>query len=314
VCSSDPGGGAGAGRGEGGPHVRHRRGEGHHLLRERDAPGRGVGPVPPDHVEHREGRRQGPRVVGPSGAGKPGGGRRGTSRSWWGRGGTNNSGMHPGRSRTCMARYRSRQWLKSSGYADGSCGVGLNTRANHTARLYEFGLIVVASLAPFFWRVLVGAGDLPAGDAWAYERIFATYHSTGQVRLVGWNDITLVGVLPVTSLWVAIVGFGHHQLHLLGSVMCAVAMLGVQSLLVTFNVTRRLPALLLFAGFTGFVGIAGTYLSDTFAIAGAVWAVALACRVAYPRNRGWPQWASRSVGRPRRVRVDGLGGPVRAQA
>ncbi len=100
-------------------------------------------------------------------------------------------------------------------------------------------MIAVLSLAPFLWRLLAGAGDLPAGDAWAYERIFDTYHATGHIRLVGWNDITLVGMIPVTSLWVA-----------------------------------------------------GTYLSDTFAIAGAVWAVALACRVAHPRGSELPGWAT----------------------
>ncbi|MCE9621051.1 MAG: hypothetical protein K8R99_01765 [Actinomycetia bacterium] len=169
---------------------------------------------------------------------------------------------------------------------------GLRTRAEYSARLFEFGLIVVLALLPFFWRLLADAGDLPAGDAWAYERIFDTYHATGHLRLVGWNDITLVGVIPVTSLWVAIVGYGHHQLHLLGSVMCACALLGFRSLLITFGVARRIPALLLFAGFSGFVGIAGTYLSDSFAIAGAVWAVALACRVTHPRDREWPRWAN----------------------
>ena len=168
----------------------------------------------------------------------------------------------------------------------------MNTRAKHTARLFGFGLIVVLALAPFFWRLLANAGDLPAGDAWAYERIFDTYHTTGHLHLVGWNDITLVGMIPVTSLWVTIVGYGHHQIHLLGSVMCAVALLGFRSLLHTFGVAKRWPALLLFAGFSGFVGIAGTFLSDTFAIAGAVWAVALACHVAYPRDREWPQWAN----------------------
>lgn len=170
--------------------------------------------------------------------------------------------------------------------------VGLNTRAQYRAQLLEFAVIAGLSLAPFFWRVLAHAGDLPAGDAWAYERIFDTYHSTGHLRLVGWNDITLVGMIPVTSAWVAIVGYGHHQLHLLGSVMCAVALLGVRSLLATFGVARRMPALVLFAGFSGFVGIAGTYLSDSFAIAGAVWSVALACRVAYPRGAAWPRWAN----------------------
>lgn len=167
----------------------------------------------------------------------------------------------------------------------------MNTRAKYRAHLLEFGLIVVLSLAPFFWRVFANAGDLPAGDAWAYERIFDTFHSTGHIRLVGWNDITLLPMIPVTSLWVAIVGYGHNQIHLLGSVMCAVALLGLRSMLVTFGVARRLPALLLFGGFSGFVGIAGTYLSDPFASAGAIWAIALACRVAYPRDGELPPWA-----------------------
>lgn len=139
--------------------------------------------------------------------------------------------------------------------------------------------------------MFANAGDLPAGDAWAYERIFDTFHSTGHIRLVGWNDITLLPMIPVTSLWVAIVGYGQNQIHLLGSMMCAVALLGFRSMLATFGVARRLPALLLFGGFSGFVGIAGTYLSDPFAIAGAVWAVALACRVAYPRDGALPRWA-----------------------
>lgn len=170
--------------------------------------------------------------------------------------------------------------------------VSLNTRAHYKAHLFEFGLIAVLVLMPFVWRALAGAGDIPAGDAWAYERIFDTYHRTGDVRLVGWNDITLVGVLPVTSLWVAIVGYGHHQIHLLGSVMAAIALLGFRSLLVTFGVTRRVPALLVLGGLSGLVGVAGTYLSDTFAMAGAVWALALACRVVYPRGNGLPRWAS----------------------
>jgi len=168
----------------------------------------------------------------------------------------------------------------------------LNTRANYTARLLELSLIVVLSLAPFVWRVLAGTGDIPTGDAWAYERIFETYHYTGHIRLVGWNDITLVAMIPVTSLWVAIVGYGHTQIHLLGSVMCAIALLGFRSLLATFGVAKRVPALLIFGGFSGFVGIAGTYLSDTFAIAGAVWAIALACRVAHPRDTELPQWVA----------------------
>ncbi len=154
--------------------------------------------------------------------------------------------------------------------------------------LLEFGLIAAMVVLPFAWRVWMGAGELPAGDAWAYERIFDTYHTTGALRLVGWNDITLVGMIPVTSLWVAIVGYGALQLHLLGSVMCAVALYGLRSLLITFDTPRRWAALVLFGGYGGMVGIAGTYLSDTFAIAGCIWAVALAARVAHNRASHTP--------------------------
>ncbi len=146
----------------------------------------------------------------------------------------------------------------------------------------ELTLIVCVALLPFAWRVWVGAGDLPTGDAWAYERIFDTFHRTGHVRLVGWNDITLVGMIPVTAVWVSIAGYGAHQLHLLGSLMSVGVLLGVRSLLVTFGAPNRLVALAVIGGTSGFVGITGTYLSDSFAVCGAVWAVALTCRALAP--------------------------------
>ena len=160
------------------------------------------------------------------------------------------------------------------------------TGANSTrSALLEFGLIVILAALPWLWRWQAGAGEFPAGDAWAYEKIFDTFHSTGQLRLVDWNDITFVGMIPVTEAWVTAVGYGPTQLYLLGSVMCVVAVLAVRSLLITYGANNRLPILAIAAGSTGFVSIAGTYLSDSFAVAGALWAVALAARVTESSSR-----------------------------
>lgn len=126
------------------------------------------------------------------------------------------------------------------------------------------------------WRLLAGAGRWPAGDAWAYERIFATLHRTGHVVLVGWNDITLIGMFPVTELWVRVFGNGPHQLHLLGSFMGVIALLGVRHLLGTVGVRQRAVPLAVVGISAAFVGANGTYLSDVFCMAGVVWGLAIA--------------------------------------
>ena len=156
----------------------------------------------------------------------------------------------------------------------------------------EIGVIVLLSLAPFAWRKAVGGDHIPAADSWAYERIFATFHEQGTIRLVGWNDINLLGMLPVAEVWVAIFGYGRDQLHLLGSFMAAVALLGFNNLLSSLGVVQRVPALVLIGTFSGFVGVAGTFQSDAFALTGAIWAIALAVRL-YVRRE--PRPAKRRV-------------------
>ncbi len=139
---------------------------------------------------------------------------------------------------------------------------------------------VACAFGPMLWRVLAGAGRWPAGDAWAYERIFRTFHHTGRVVLVGWNDINLIGMLPITELWVRVVGDGPHQLHLLGSVMGVVFLLGVRRMLSVVGVQRRTFPLAVAGLSVGFVGVSGTYLSDLFCMAAAMWGLAIAVGLA----------------------------------
>jgi hypothetical protein len=142
------------------------------------------------------------------------------------------------------------------------------------------GLIMSAcALGPLIWRILAGSGRWPAGDAWAYERIFRTFHRTGHVALVGWNDINLIGMLPITEPWAAVFGDGPHQLHVLGSMMGVVFLLGVRDVLGTVGVRQRAFPLAVVGLSAAFVGAAGTYLSDVFATAGAVWGLAVILRL-----------------------------------
>jgi len=171
--------------------------------------------------------------------------------------------------------------MRASGAARGS-----HAESRHAlplARLggatVEWAVIALLSLAPFLWRKAVGADHIPAADSWAYERIFASFHFDHTIRLVDWNDINLLGMLPVAEIWTTVFGYGRDQLHLLGSFMAGVALLGFRNVLRTLRVPRRLVALTLLGTYSGFVGVAGTFQSDTFAVAGAIWAVALSLQL-----------------------------------
>lgn len=140
----------------------------------------------------------------------------------------------------------------------------------------EIGLVGLLSVLPLLWRIAVGAGRIPAGDAWAYERIASVFHDQREIVLVGWNDITLLGMLPVTELWTSVVGFGTLQLNALGALAGFVTLLAVRQILIQVGVRRRWLPLLVFGVFSGFLGTTGTYLSDLFSVAGPMWACAVA--------------------------------------
>ncbi|MFT3852365.1 MAG: hypothetical protein QM733_06475 [Ilumatobacteraceae bacterium] len=147
-------------------------------------------------------------------------------------------------------------------------------------------LVIVLATVPMLVRMWLGSARFPNDDTWAYRRMFEVYRSTGHVRLIGWNDIALVGIFPVARLWAAVAGDGELSLRVLGAVVAAIALLGVDQLLRAVGVRRRAGPLLLVGAFTGFAVTTGTFMADQFAFAGAVWCVALAVRVV---TSGWPR-------------------------
>lgn len=146
--------------------------------------------------------------------------------------------------------------------------------------------LVCAALAvlPYLVRVVSGTRRLPNDDNWAYVRIFDELQRTGELVLVDWNDINLVGIFPLSQVWAFLVGDGPLQLHFLGSVMGFVVLMSLVSALRSVGASDTFLPVVALGVFIGFVGTAGTYMADLFALAGSASSLALALAVAARRR------------------------------
>lgn len=137
--------------------------------------------------------------------------------------------------------------------------------------------MLCAALAalPLLWRLVHGHAERPNDDTWAYERILRHFIDTGRLRLIDWNDITLVGVMPIARAWSALVGFGTEQLRVLGCLVAFAGLLAVRSSLRRVGAPIVVPALLVVGLFQGFVMTSATFMADQFSASSALWAFAL---------------------------------------
>ena len=136
-------------------------------------------------------------------------------------------------------------------------------------------LCFVLAIVPLLWRAIVGEAVRPNDDSWAYERILRTFITTNSIELIDWNDITLVGVLPIGRLWSELFGFGTVQLRLLGSVMAFLALVGLRSILVQLGAGHIPLAIACMGVASGFMTTTGTFMADNFALAPSLWAVSV---------------------------------------
>jgi hypothetical protein len=154
-----------------------------------------------------------------------------------------------------------------------------DARADGARVAVEVLLCAALALAPFLWRVASGTRGLANDDTWAYQRMFATFVESGSIDLIDWNDINLVGMFPLTRLWVELVGHGPEQLHLLGSVMAFVGLMALRSVVRAVAPASTLPVLVGYGLYGGFVFTAGTFMADQFAMAGVLVALAASVRL-----------------------------------
>jgi len=153
-------------------------------------------------------------------------------------------------------------------------GFGLRNRLDLVLPIV---LIVLAAGVPLLIAASTGSLDQPHNDDWAYARMAFSLHSSGDVDLVGWNSMNLVGQLVGSqpALWV----FGDHYWALalwtagLTAVGVGAAWVIARSLL---DVRSALVVVASVVAFPGFAWSSITFMTDSPAFALEMLALALA--------------------------------------
>ncbi len=161
-----------------------------------------------------------------------------------------------------------------------------------TARSHRAdGLLVAGAVIGAAW--LLGAvshsAGIPRTDDWAFARVAFTLHRSGHVHLVGWAQMSLLGLVAWAQPWLAV--FGDHQwvLDLSGSVLVAAGMVAAYRLArLLVGRTAALVVVLTVAVAPGFIRDAGSFMTDAPAM--AVGTFALLAGVAAANAEGRRRW------------------------
>ena len=129
---------------------------------------------------------------------------------------------------------------------------------------------------PLLSAYVTGAIHIPHNDDWAFFRILFHLSDTGQIRLLGWNEMMLVGHLALALPLVKLFG---HNVAVVNTFEALVSGLG---LFVTGVVARRfttrfgaLFVVVIVAAFPGFAGLDTTFMTDNAAFTAQMICVAL---------------------------------------
>jgi hypothetical protein len=129
-------------------------------------------------------------------------------------------------------------------------------------------IVVVAVGGPLASGIATGAIAIPHNDDWAFSRIAFGLADHGELNLVGWNQMTLVGHLLWAIPFLAVFGTSLETLH------AAQAVAAAAGLVLAFFVLRHavpvgfaLLGTVLLAIFPGYALLATTYMTDTTAFA-----------------------------------------------
>jgi len=176
----------------------------------------------------------------------------------------------------------------------------LPLRRIRLADLTGLALVVAAGVGvPLAFSMATGALDVPNVDDWAFSRIALRLADSGDLQLVGWGPMSLIGHVLWAQPWLAAFGSGLRVLHLVGA---ATATLG---LLATFALARQLlpppRALLataLVAAAPAFALTSTTFMTDTTALAAQMGCLAFGVAALRRGTDGWVWrlWASLALG------------------
>ena len=111
----------------------------------------------------------------------------------------------------------------------------VDTRAAPTtpaSAVTRSGVALAFGVVALSWTMAAigGAAGIPRTDDWAFSRVAFDWARTGNVRLVGWGQMSLVGLAAWALPWIRV--FGAHQwvLDLAGGVLVAVGLVAAHQL------------------------------------------------------------------------------------
>jgi len=131
------------------------------------------------------------------------------------------------------------------------------------------GLIVgLAVGVPIASAWVTGAVHLPWNDDWAYARVALDLARTGELRLVGWGVMGLVGHVLWAQPWLAALGAELWVLRTAQAVAAAAGLVATYAFARAFlRRPRALLATALVAATPGYATLAATFMTDTTAYA-----------------------------------------------
>jgi hypothetical protein len=130
------------------------------------------------------------------------------------------------------------------------------------------GILAVGVGLPLLSAFATGAIAIPHNDDWAFSRVALTLSETGELRLVGWGQMSLVGHVLWAQPFLAVFGESQQVLHLSQALAA-----GTGLVLAYFVVRMFLPsglglfATALLALFPGYALLSTTFMTDTTAFA-----------------------------------------------
>lgn len=146
----------------------------------------------------------------------------------------------------------------------GAAHAGTSARGDRSGIAIALGVVAVS----WAMAAIGGAVGIPRTDDWAFGRVAFDWARTGHVRLVGWGQMSLIGLVAWAQPWIHVLGAHRWVLDLAGAVLVAAGLVAAHRLARTvLSETEATIAVLCVVACPGFIRDATTFMTDGPALA-----------------------------------------------
>jgi hypothetical protein len=171
--------------------------------------------------------------------------------------------------------------------------------AEVSGRRDRSGIAIAVGVVAASWAMAAigGAVGIPRTDDWAFGRVALDWARTGHVRLVGWGQMSLVGLAAWAQPWMHAFGAHVWVLDLAGGVLVAAGLVAAHRLARTvLRESEATIAVLCVVACPGFVRDATTFMTDGPALALSTVCLLAGVRADGAGGRAGRRWLLVAVG------------------